>query len=449
MLIKVRVENFKSFSKPTELTMISSSKIRRLQEHRINVRSTRLLKHAVIYGANAAGKSNLVEIFQFIQYVLQEGLPVQSSKLFCRTKEENAEKESVFELQFSVGDGFYAYGFSAILSKRIITSEWLYSLNQNGSSQCIFERENTKKAKTYLNLETNERIRFDTYSDDFVSNETSLFISELNRGKQYELNSKLVVIKKVYTWLTENIVLYTPNKRFVDLKYYYNDESLSKIIKLIQTFDTGISSIHIQNINMEEFQKKIPQEILNDVLNDLKTQSTQINKGSIHASIRIHNSFFNITLNQNQEYEVTTIMLKHGTSPYNFTFDEESTGSRRIFDLIDILLQPGNDVVFIIDELERSLHPLITDHFLKLFSTIHGGKKTQLIFTTHEASIMDQNHFRRDEFWFVDRDGKNESSIYSLDRFKDRFDKDINKAYFQGRYGAIPAVAKLQKTEVE
>ena len=103
-----------------------------------------------------------------------------------------------------------------------------------------------------------------------------------------------------------------------------------------------------------------------------------------------------------------------------------------------------DDIAYVVDELERSLHPKLTEHFLKLFSERHKDHKIQLLFTTHEAAIMDQELFRRDEIWFIERDGENNSKIYSLDRFKERYDKKLSKAYSEGRYGAIPVFNRFE-----
>ena len=94
--------------------------------------------------------------------------------------------------------------------------------------------------------------------------------------------------------------------------------------------------------------------------------------------------------------------------------------------------------IYFVDELERSLHPKLTEHFLELFGFYHKEHNVQLIFTTHESSIMDQKLFRRDEIWFIERDAKNNSIVYPLDKFKERYDKKLSKAYLEGRYGAIP-----------
>lgn len=158
----------------------------------------------------------------------------------------------------------------------------------------------------------------------------------------------------------------------------------------------------------------------------------------IQMSWRLADGFFNIKMEGNEEPEITTLVLKHGKSIFDFNFAEESDGTKRLFDLIDMLLTKREDTLFVVDELERSLHPKLTEHFLELFMQAHEGERMQLLFTTHEDTIMDQELFRRDEIWFVERDANNASAIYSLDRFKERYDKKLSKAYLEGRYGAIP-----------
>ena len=108
MLIKVSVENFKSFDKRQELSMMYSSKIQGNKDHKIKIKQINLLKNAVVYGANASGKSNLFKVFDFIKTTLSDGLPVNSVSDFCRNSMENKPRESVFELQLTVGDEFYA-----------------------------------------------------------------------------------------------------------------------------------------------------------------------------------------------------------------------------------------------------------------------------------------------------------------------------------------------------
>ena len=348
MLVKVSVENFKSFDKAAELTMISSNKIRTNANHRLKIKSTQLLKYAVVYGANASGKTNLALFFKFFKDSVCNGIPIEATQMFCKNRQENKERESSFEIQITVGDKFYAYGFSAVLSRRKVTGEWLYELYQNGSAKCLFEREGSKRPvlNDGITLTNTEKNKFETYADDFEGNETSLFLT-------------------------------------------------------------------------------------------------------FRMTMRSKETFFNIEVEGHSEPKVTTIRLHHNKSFYEFGFDEESDGTRRLFDLMDMLLNKREDVLYVVDELERSLHPKLTERFLQLFMQLHDEQRMQLLFTTHESSIMDQAIFRRDEIWFVERNAENASSIYSLDRFKERYDKVLSKAYLEGRYGAIPVFSTFDFREEE
>lgn len=440
MLIKLSVENFKSFDQKEELSMVSSSKMQGNKNHRMKIKQTQLLKNAVVYGANASGKSNLVTAFAFIKTTLMEGLPVGSANDFCRNKEANKERESVFELQFTVGDTFYAYGFSAILSQRKITEEWLYELMQDGGAHQLFIREgnNAPVLGDDVRLSTAEKSRFTVYSEDFIDQGARLFLTEMNRGKKYARNSRLLFFPETFSWIMNNIIVINPNIGISNTEAYYNDESLENISKLIQTFDTGITDIKTRQITVEEMSKMIPVEVVQGIFSHLKMQMQMTNMPDIQMTWRVEGGFFNIRIQGNSEPEITTLVLKHGKSVFDFSFVEESDGTKRLFDLIDMLLTDRPDTVFVVDELERSLHPKLTEHFLKLFMEAHDGVRMQLVFTTHEDTIMDQSLFRRDEIWFVERNADNASKIYSLDRFKERYDKKLSKAYLEGRYGAIP-----------
>lgn len=440
MLIKLSVENFKSFDQKEELSMVSSSKMQGNKNHRMKIKQTQLLKNAVVYGANASGKSNLVTAFGFIKTTLMEGLPVGSANDFCRNKEANKERESVFELQFTVGDTFYAYGFSAILSQRKITEEWLFELMQDGGAHQLFIREgnNAPVLGDDVRLSTAEKSRFTVYSEDFIDQGTRLFLTEMNRGKKYARNSRLLFFPETFNWIMNNIIVINPNIGISNTEAYYNDESLENISKLIQTFDTGITDIKTRQITVDEMSKMIPVEVVQGIFSHLKMQMQMTNMPGIQMTWRVEGGFFNIRIQGNAEPEITTLVLKHGKSVFDFSFVEESDGTKRLFDLIDMLLTDRPDTVFVVDELERSLHPKLTEHFLKLFMEAHDGVRMQLVFTTHEDTIMDQSLFRRDEIWFVERNADNASKIYSLDRFKERYDKKLSKAYLEGRYGAIP-----------
>ena len=440
MLVKVSVENFKSFDKAAELTMISSNKIRTNANHRLKIKSTQLLKYAVVYGANASGKTNLALFFKFFKDSVCNGIPIEATQMFCKNRQENKERESSFEIQITVGDKFYAYGFSAVLSRRKVTGEWLYELYQNGSAKCLFEREGSKRPvlNDGITLTNTEKNKFETYADDFEGNETSLFLTEMNRGKKYSTRSKLLFFRDVYDWIQNHISIITPDTPLIDLEYYYDDNSLKLINKLIKTFDTGISQVKIEEITLDELSNALPKSVFDKMMQHVKNRMEEQEELSFRMTMRSKETFFNIEVEGHSEPKVTTIRLHHNKSFYEFGFDEESDGTRRLFDLMDMLLNKREDVLYVVDELERSLHPKLTERFLQLFMQLHDEQRMQLLFTTHESSIMDQAIFRRDEIWFVERNAENASSIYSLDHFKERYDKVLRKAYLEGRYGAIP-----------
>ena len=437
MLIKAIVENFKSFNQRTEFNMITSNKIRVKKEHEIAIKKLNLLKNAVIYGANASGKSNLVEFFSFFKFCLEKTIPYRASNLFCKQNKENADRASTFELQFSIDDKIYDYGFSAILSQRTINEEWLYELNVGASAQCIFEyRLGANPVLGIKKIGKEDEIKFNTYAEDYQGLKATLFLSELNRNKKYNDDSPLIIFKDVYKWLTSNLIIFLPDTLITNFEYFYNSQSLEKVNKFIQSFDTGITDAGVDKISIEDIKSKLPKEIFDDLIERIKECAE--NNTHCKFSMRSFDEFFNVEIEGDEEPAVTTLKFKHSNSYFDYNYDEESDGTRRLFDLIDMLLIKKEDVVFVVDELERSLHPKLTEHFLKLFNEIHLNKRVQLIFTTHESSIMDQELFRRDEIWFIERGVDNNSVIYSLDRFKERYDKKLSKAYLEGRYGAIP-----------
>ncbi len=449
MITSIKMENFKSFEAPAALNMISSTKIRGKIDHRVNIGNTKLLKYAIIYGANASGKTNLVDCFRLFKDTLREAVPVWATGYYCKNHEENRGKDTSTELRFSIDNKFYAYGFTAVLSERRITGEWLYRLYQNGNAKRIFERD-LHQGNTFtsdLKVTGTEKQRFDTYQKDFEGNTTGLFLTEMNRNKKIDVSSKLIEFKTVYHWLIHHIVIFTPNAPITDFRYYYNAENLNLVNDLIRTFDTGISNIAIEEIDIAELSKMLPKEIFDDVMENIHKQMESGNRYPVRMSMRSATRFFSIAMDRAGEPTITTIKLHHGKSFYDFRFEDESDGTRRLFDLIDMILMKDDDTVFVVDELERSLHPKLTAHFLETFNNRHAGRKIQLIFTTHEASIMDQSLFRRDEIWFVERSGDNNSTIYPLDRFKERYDKVLSKAYLEGRYGAIPVFSDFKFKE--
>ena len=445
MLIRFSVENFKSFNDRQELVMIPAKKLKTNKEHVIALNKVSVLRNATIYGANASGKTNIIDAIRFAKHVITKKIPMEASKMYCRVFSENQEKESKFEFEIYRNGKFYAYGFSLLMSEQIIKSEWLYELLPSKNTQTmLFEREtdtNRLELGENLILDEIDTMRFKTYKLDFEDNNTGLFIREMNRNKKMNKESKLTFFRDVFEWFDEDLVTIFPDQPITDFEYFYGDGGSDKINEIIELFDTGISKVKIEEISVADLKNKIPTKIADDILQSFKNKlEDSADNMKAMMSLRTNTAFYNIKGAKGEDPVITTIMLEHGNAFSDFEFSEESDGTRRLFDLLDILISNEKNKIYVIDELERSLHPKLTYKFLELFFEHLKENNTQLIFTTHESTIMDQELLRRDEIWFVERNKDNVSHLYSLDRFKERYDKKLSKAYLEGRYGAVPVL---------
>lgn len=446
MLIQVNVQNFKSFNESNSLNMIASNKLRTQKDKLYESVDIALLKSAVIYGANASGKSNFVEVLRFMkECVINQELPIESYNWYCRNHEDNREKISSFSVQLLLDGDCYEYGFDAILNTQTIKDEWIVNLNKK---KILYQRNNEGKPLNGLNLGKEDRMRMEIYLDDFLHNDKSLFLTEMNRNKSFDKDSGLSVYHRIYNWFAKDLNVLFPDMPLKKFAYYYDESTLNNIKKIVRSFDTCIEDIEIKNMSEEQLQNKIGISLYKDVINELK-KNVHKKKQELNLSMRSKKEFFNITMNDNYDLEIKTLCFKHGKSMLDFEFCEESDGIKRVFDFLDILLNKNQNSVYVIDEMERSLHPNLFNRFIELLNEYQKQSNIQVIFTTHESSIMKQDLFRRDQIWFIERNKDNDSRIYSLDTFNERFDKKISKAYLEGRYGAIPQFKSLHINELE
>lgn len=420
MLIQVNVQNFKSFNELNSLNLIASNKLRKQKERLYESDTISFLKGTVIYGSNASGKSNFVEVLRFMkECVMNQEIPIESYNWYCRNHEDNKEKISSFSVQLLLNEDCYEYGFDAILNTQTIKDEWIVDLNKK---KILYQRNNDGKPLNGLNLGREDRMRMEIYLDDFLHNDKSLFLTEMNRNKSFDKDSELSVYHRIYNWFVKDLNVVLPDMPLTKFSYYYDESTLSNIKKIVRSFDTGIEDIEIKNMSEEQLQNKIGISLYKDVINELK-KNVQKQGQELNLSMRSKKEFFNITMNDNYDLEIKTLCFKHGQSMLDFEFCEESDGTKRVFDFLDILLNKNQNSVYVIDEMERSLHPNLFNRLIELLNEYQKQSNIQVIFTTHESSIMKQDLFRRDQIWFIERNKDNDSRIYSLDTFNERFDK--------------------------
>ncbi len=454
MLIRFNVKNFLSFNETDngeseEFSMIAG-KVRKKNDRNFisDDSKLKLLKIATIFGGNAAGKSNFVKAMRFMKDTIVFGLPKHSIDKFCKASDDNKNKVSYFEIQMIVNDKYYSYGFEVLLSEGRFTSEWLVELLDD-KEKIIFER-NVVEAKIDISETIREgKDRLSIYSDDIKANSDVLLLTVMNsnKGSIYEEYEDLRVFKNVFLWIRNKLDIHYPNRPISNYSYMENSEDVKDVCNIISSFGTGIKNFKMVDVDPQNVIKTFPEELKNQVISDLEDilkkskinqNSTKDNKSTISNIVgRSNKDFFTLNILDDGALECKTIKFFHENKNTLFDLAEESDGTIRILDLIEILLS-DEDKIYVIDELDRCLHPNLTYKFIESFLKIAQRKNIQLIVTTHESRLLDFDLLRRDEIWFINKNHKGYSNIYSLDEFNERFDKKIDKAYLDGRYGGVP-----------
>lgn len=452
MLIRFRTSNFLSFDQEQELSMIAGN-TKKKENHLIDENNLKLLKFSAIYGANASGKSNLLKAINFSKNIILGGIKVNLANLYCRIKDSNKNKISSFEYEIKINNRFYAYGFDLMLSKNSIQAEWLYELDKSKNKEVlIYTRELNQDIKInneYFDNDKDILSRLNVYHSDMKSQDTILFLTVMNKNKEtlYKDNptNNVCILKDIFSWFVNSLIIIFPQVGLDNTPFFSSEESIEKINEIISKFGTGISECKVVAANFQELQAAIPPEILRDMINKIESEyvNSQKNKTNIQqASIRINRELYIIRKTAINNLRVEKIVLKHKNNDSQYAFSEESDGTQRLFDLIEILMNKDSEKVYLIDELDRCFHPELTYKFIERFLNLTNNN-SQLIVTTHESRLLNFDLLRRDEIWFANREKNGPTDLYSLEKYNERFDKRIDKAYLEGRYGGVPLFETL------
>ena len=406
MLIRFNFKNFKSFKDENCLDMEATS----LKEHEYNVakiNNMEILKVSAIYGANASGKTNVLQAFSYMKNKI---LVSDDSKVNSSIDEENIYSFMINDKPISLeveilakNNKIYKYGFDILKDK--IVAEWLYEKKANKFYK-IFERNNNNvlmvnvKSKLFNLANIDDRSLFlKSFRAIDKSNE------DFNNVYEWFMNSNYLDLgdPKFENALNKRISL-----RIIEDKKYRNE-----LLAFIKTFDETIDSINVSPNSLEE--------------------------------IKNTNGFIKVELVHNCENGKRALPLSL-----------ESNGTMKMFHLFDFFMEAlKNGMVLFVDELDAKLHPLLTRYIINLF---HNSEKNigngQLIYSTHDTVNLNKETFRRDEIWFVEKDKNGVSELYSLSDYmiedgdgntkKVRNDATYNKDYLTGRYGAIPVLQEFK-----
>ena len=222
-----------------------------------------------------------------------------------------------------------------------------------------------------------------------------------------------------------------------------NNESKKFAEDILSKTNTGIENIVIKEIDADSFFSYEDTDKKNELIDDLESALEKDSKSKI--SFYIGNNFHTIRKDK-KKYLVTILKTKHFFSDNLFDFNEESDGTNRLFELIPAFeeMNVSDNSIYIIDELERSMHPILAKEILKFF-TKKSKNNSQLIFTTHESHLLDDELLRRDEIWFTEKKSDGSTEFYPLSNFNPRGDKVLERGYLQGRYGGIPFLGDFSK----
>lgn len=446
MLIRFSVGNFLSFNNVEEFSMISG-KVRSKMNHIYSDNKLKLLKFASLFGANASGKSNLVSAIDFARETVVLGIPDMHTMKYFKGIEGNKKEKSYFEFEVKIGSSYYAYGFELYLNDSSIKSEWLIELDPNGNDKEIFVRDvenGTFSIDTYFK-DRKLINKLDIYADDIRVDDSILLLKVMNQNKDnfYVENVEAKVLKEMFRWIERNLDVNYPDRPISDYSYFMTDDNIDEISRVISAFGTGITKFNVVDVAPESVFADIPKKLAQDIIAKLEKSNAEKKKKDEESISRIlirsnNKDFMILEIDAENEVTSKTIKFNHGNNSVLFSLSEESDGTVRVLDLLEILLDRKKDKTYIIDEIDRCLHPQLTYKFVETFLELAEERNIQLIVTSHESRLLDFDLLRRDEIWFVEKNVIGETRLYSLEEYNSRFDQKIDKAYLEGRYGGVP-----------
>ena len=424
-----KVKNFRSFDELQHFSMLAG-KVRNNENHIIETNNKRILKFSGLFGANGSGKSNLIIAISIIKGIFNGGIRTLINNQFYRGKNGDPNKDSYFEYEIEIDKKLYSYGFELNFSKNELVSEWLIDMTKP-TEKIIFERDLKKKTIGSDIKEKNEY--FNTCLKEMKNNNSDLFLLEMSRRLIMSKNNDVFFkdIINVFNFLANEMIIIRPaSHKLLPLDYV---DKKDKIIKYLNKMDININNIKADDYDINSIRSRMSDVDFANFVNDFEMISKKAKINS--CTLRIENDLYLVKKDENNKFEVKSLKFMHNNSEYSFGAYEESDGTIRVLELLDILLTDNK--VYLIDELDSSLHPLLVEGLLKLF--LESNNTNQLIITTHELKTLDFDLVRRDEIWFAEKSEEGSTRIFSLEEFKDvaRFDRKIDKAYLEGRFGAI------------
>jgi hypothetical protein len=416
MLIEFRIKNFLSLRDEQALSLVAS-RDKTLQDthtHATGISAAPVLvRSAVVYGANASGKSNLIKALQYMRGVVMESATaIQPGQAFAvqpfRLDADSTNEPSEFEITFLLDGVRYQYGF-AMTAQRIV-AEHLLVYKAFKPQRWFTRRFDTATGKDIY--EFGPGLKGPKNLWEGATRPNALFLS-----MAVQLNSD--GLRPVFDWFMNRLVIFNeqaPLSPQMSIQMLKQDDGRKEICNFLSAADISIADIDVET-------RKVPGQAVHF---DLVVGKTEVRP---------------------EEMEVHTLRFHHVTEQGKAVFDlmDESNGTRNLLFLagpvLDIL---DKGLTLIIDELDTSLHTLLVRELVRLFHRPEiNTQGAQLVFTTHDTSLLDaQDLFRRDQVWFVEKDHDQASAVVSLSEFSPRKNEALERGYLMGRYGGVPFLSQ-------
>lgn len=421
MLLEFSVGNYLSFKEKKTLNLIAAGISDFNETNTIQTARTSLLKGVVIYGPNASGKSNLIRAMSTMRRLVLNSFNQTSARglnvtpFLLSTKTDN--KPSHFEVICLIDGIKYRYGFE--VNNKIVEAEWLFETKKNAEKPLFVRERDAIEVmdvfKEGKNLEEKTR-------------DNALFLTVVD-----QFNG--VTAKKIMQWFNKFVTISGLSHEHYEMatfKLFDKKVKGNPLVDFYKKLDLGFDDVVIERkrFDPKELQEDVPESLMKLLLKDLE--------GSFKFDIKtLHKKF-------NDKNEVVKLI------EFNMR-EQESAGTNKVFNIsgpvFDVLISGG---VLVIDELDSSLHPLLTLAITRLFnSTEYNPNNAQLIFTTHDTNLFEYGKYRRDQIYFLEKDQFGASDLYSLVEYKEengnkiRKDRSFESDYIAGRYGAIPYIGNL------
>lgn len=441
MLLQFAVENYACFADEVLFSMVASAST----EHSCHViqsqagRKPRILRLAALYGANAHGKTKLIEALRFAQSLVvfgtKSGQRIRTEPF--RLDRQWCQKPSRFDFLIDHQGVEYSYGFS--VDGERVHEEWLF-VRKTARESRYFERVTTADDKVTVEMGPS------LTGSDKEHRQFLKFVAQGTRPNQLFLTEAIdrnvEALKPLFGWFRSVLTIVSAEAVVQPLAVRMNQEQdfVAFMAEFLRNAGTGIDglAVEVEPLDADRHFSDMPLELRENI-------ETGIGKGTIFSVHRPEGQ--SLTFYRNDQGELIAASLKTlhtGKDGVQITFDfgEESSGTQRVMEILPILADAASDErVYVVDELDRKLHPQLSRLFVSTFvNRCKDAQRTQLIFTTHDTHLMDLELLRRDEFWFFEKDQFGVSSLYSMNAFKIRPDLKIEKSYLNGRFGGVPLI---------